>query len=269
MIAETKTFDAPAALTPVGVASFLRPARIVKCWDDAFFEVELETPDGVRRQNAYLAMAGAGRFSPGARVLVAGESAALCYVIGVLDHPLTEGRAEAVDIPGASAVAVDDRAIEVRDSAGALVFSYAPSENRMTLRAPEGDLVLDAPNGDIMMAAGGDVRVKGGTACGLSAPNISVTAKEANVAIQTATYDGLALTARVHAAKLLFNRLETTAKRTVSRVGRAFSTISEAAHINAERMTVRVRDAWNVRSKRTNMKSVKETVIDGERINLG
>lgn len=148
---------------------------------------------------------------------------------------------------------VAQRAVELRDREGRLLFRYA-SDGSLTVAAPSGDLVLEAPSGAVRVVARESIL--------LDAPTAIVRAERARlVATSVETVVGEAL----HVA----DRIEIRATRLVTRAVDVLRDATGLVQERAGRMRLLVADLLRVESGTTTMLSERETSIDGSRVHLG
>jgi hypothetical protein len=95
--------------------------------------------------------------------------------------------------------------------------------------------------GDLELAAGGSVRIQGGRAVSMNAPDVALKAQ----------------------------RLEMAAERVLGRFGRVYEWIRESLKTTAGRVRTTVREGVAIRAKRIDAFGEKDVKIDGRRIHLG
>ena len=188
---------ADAATAPTATAGdFIRPGEIVEAdVDRGCVLVELPAEqsggrsvaeDSANRAWARLALAFEYQPTLGDEVLVAGSQTNAIYVIGVLRtqrSSATARRSAQLSMPGGARVeleAADEAAVvqdsaevarlRVFDSSDSLLFEFDPVRNVTRVNVPRGDLEFGAPDGNIKLHAGRAVSV--------SAPAVSLDARE-------------------------------------------------------------------------------------------
>ncbi len=202
---------------------------------------------------------------------------------------------------GASAeiVRVEEREqLCVRDPEGALVLRYDPQSGKSVLSVSQGDLALEAPHGNIDLVAGQSVRCVAagevmldsrsgvslraheqgqlragvrvdpqGVSLGGSA--LDVRAQRADFRIREGSYRGEQLAATVAQAHLVLDKLETVAKRVITRAGEVYQSVDGLKQVRAERVRTLAQGAFDLLSGATSIRAKRKVRIDGERIDLG
>lgn len=183
---------------------------------------------------------------------------------------------------GAEARVVDG-ALELRDKDGGLLVRY--HDGAACISAARGDLELSAPNGrvrvhsalDVELDAGRDVVARADRRLELSAKRRTSIEGErlelraerihlASEAIETVA-GHIATTAKRVAHNV--ERWELTAGRLVETSKTAFRDVSDLLQTRAGRARTLIESVYSLRSRRTVMKSEKDTSIDGRKILLG
>lgn len=183
---------------------------------------------------------------------------------------------------GAEARVVDG-ALELRDEQGGLLVRY--HDGTACISAARGDLELSAPNGrvrvhsalDVELDAGRDVVARAERKLDLSAKRTTSIAGErvelrsqhlhlASEAIETVA-GHIATTAKRVAHNV--ERWELTAGRLVETTKTTFRDVSDLLQTRAGRARTLIENVYSLRSRRTVMKSEKDTSIDGRKILLG
>ena len=135
--------------------AFIRTARVIRQISDRIYRVALEGPG---EMTARLALPGVRRLHPDDTVLVAGESPASGYIIGLIESE-TSCAIRSTTGAGARIQGQEThQTITVHDADERVVFEYHPGTGRSVIHAPAGDLTLDAPNGFIGLRAGKGIR---------------------------------------------------------------------------------------------------------------
>lgn len=234
---------------------------------------------------ARLASFGPYRPVAGDRVLVTAHPH---YVIGALHV----AQAAAFRTADGAAAELHDDAIEVRDPQGRLLFRY--EHGQATLLSEQGDLVLCAPEGTVRLEAGQDLELAAGRdlvarparrsvteignrprvtvdarATRFQSDHFDVEAKQSTVTVGEATIiaQGIATTAAHVIARV--ERYELEADRIVEKSRDVLRTCRELLETRAGRMRTRVKGAFSLSSRRTDLASEKDTTIDGKRVLLG
>ena len=150
-------------------------------------------------------------------------------------QPVDDGFA----LPDGSSVRRHGDSAEIRDAAGRVIVRY--HNGSASICVPEGDLTLEAPKGHVRLKSGADVVIEAeGT-----------------------------LRQQAHALITKAERYELVAERIVERAQDALRDVSGFAEQRVGRLSTIVRDLYTVASRRTSMRSEKDTSIDGTRIRLG
>lgn len=191
--------------------------------------VELEG----ERQHAVLAVPAPYRPTLGDRVLVIGTGE--LAVVGVL-----EGHRSALPLAdGGEAQVSDTGALEVRDAAGRLRVRC--EDDAVVLGVEAGDLVLEAPAGRVAIR-GRDVQMEASRDLELGA---------------------------VRALKQRASRIEVDADQLFERTRDCIREARELVLTRAGSMRTLVKKGLTIATRRTSMRSEKDTEIDGRRVLLG
>jgi hypothetical protein len=142
---------------------------------------------------------------------------------------------------GGASVSIAGEAIEVRDRAGALVFSYDAETGSIRVEAPRGDVVFAAPNGKLVFEAGTDLEL----------------GAKGQAKLHAQAFELVAGVAAVHAERL------------VERVKDAYRDIDGLLHTRVGRVRSLVAGAYELLAKTTTVTSEEDTSIDGKRVLLG
>ena len=221
------------------------------------------------------------------------------YVVGLLSIPDTPPAAAGVRLPdGASADAVDDRRLRVRDGAGALLFEYDAASGRATLHVPPGGLEIAGGKGDVALTTDGELRlaaqsvrvdgvvgVRLGVGAGLgrvaSGLNLShrgahlfgasleVLAGRARVLLRELVYQGARVDATVDLLKLAAERLESAAGTVIHRARNVYRTVQELCQLRTGRQRTVVEEAAHLQAGRIDLRARGDVSVDGDRIHLG
>jgi hypothetical protein len=276
--------------------AYIRTAQVVRETSPRVYRVRL---DGQGDITARAAMSGPCEFRPDDLVLVAGESPSSGYIIGILNGDpsrtirTAEGAGARIQGQGA------DQTVAVHDADHRVIFEYHPGKGKSVVHAPEGDLILDAPNGRIDLqaakgiscASGQDVAIKGrrgvrmavegqnagpdqtlaldGDGVQLGVHRMAVTAGRGDVSVARAVYRGQQLDSHIDRARLIYDKLETTARRMWQRSGYFFNHVRDLCQIQTGRMRTLIHGAQHTRSRRTTLIAQEDVRIDGKKINLG
>lgn len=286
-------------LPAVFASAYIRPAVVMQAAPNHTFRVRIEGREDMPEMIACLAMPVIHPIKEGDRVLVAGESPTSGYIIGMLDA----AQQPAIRTPNGAGAKLEgrgpDQCIAVHDDSGRALFEYYPAHGRSVVKAIGGDLELDAPDGDIHLKAGKtihctsaeDVSIAGGNSVGIvvrgeekkpdqevlvdedgvrmGVHKIDVSAGQSDVSIVRATYHGKQLTSRIERARLIYGKLDVTAKRIWQRSGHLFRQVRHLYQMQAGRLRTLVKGAHHSQSQRTTMIAKEDVRIDGKRINLG
>jgi hypothetical protein len=287
------------SLPRVSGPAFVREARVLQALPEDFYRVRVQGPEPLEL-TARSALPVAPALQAGDRVLVAGESPATGFIIGVLQSA-PEAAIRLPDGAGARILGENGAAptIAVHDAEGRVVFEYQPHQRRSILHAPTGDLCLAAPGGRIELAAARGIRcatdgefcLHGERGVLLAAPGadggpdqalgidgrgarlevrrLAVTAGEGEIRVRRADFHGQRLHSTVESAKLVYGKLEVTAQRLWERSGQAIRQVLALCQVQAGRMRTLVTGSHHLHSGRTTIVGREEVRIDGEKINLG
>lgn len=272
----------PSATRYVGAAVVLEVDP-----DDAT-RLTVALPGGRGSCRAELALPGAGRLRPGARVLVNAEPDGSAWVIGVLDRSARSVRAD----DGTQATLVNDgqgERIELRDPEGGLLFQYDPATGSAQVHAPAGDLTLSAGGAvrlhgeSIDLAARSSVRLLvhdkaakvlnaiqlGRQSTRIRTRRAELDADEADLRIGHSRLEGDRVETRVSVLQTTAERIETVAETVVQRFGSLCRKVSGLMQSRAGRLRTLVSGAWHQRAQRADLRSKETFKVDGERIHLG
>lgn len=279
--------------------AYIRTAEVTQTVSQGVYRVRLEGTAQEDEISAHLATPVPVLLNGGDRVLVAGESPASGFIIGIVQS----GQSQAIRTPDGSGAHVQgegkDQRIAVHDVDGHVVFEYYPESRRSVLSTPHGDLQLAAPNGNIDLSAGKGVRCHGAqevvmTAAGsvrvgvrkqddqmeqtlrmdndgvrIGVHEMKVTAGQGDVSIARAVYQGKQLTSRIDRAKLVYDKLEISARRLWERSEDVIRNVMYLCQMQAGRMRTLVKGAHHMHSERTTIVAKEDVRIDGRKINLG
>ncbi len=185
-----------------------------------------------------------------------------------------------------------DGGISFFDAAGRLLIRY--EDGALTVRPPEGDLVLGSATGAVRIAAATDVVVEASrdvhvvaprkvelgardgarvtldpTRATLDADRISLRAGETRVEGEAALIDVEKLTTTARDILTTAERWETAAGKTVLRTREMIHEVTGALSQRLGRFRGLVREAYALRTGRTDLRSREDTAIDGKRVLLG
>jgi hypothetical protein len=194
---------------------------------------------------------------------------------------------------GAEAALVDG-ALELRDADGRLLFRYR--DGAAELHAPRGDLSLDAPTGRVVLCSGSDLELEAGRslrqqadesvsvragagasaqlalehdAIHLAAPRLEARAEHADFVSTEATLAARTITTTAERLAERVGRYELTANRVIEQAQHAFREVAGLLQSRVGRARTVARELYELRSKRTVLRSKEETTIDGNPVRLG
>jgi hypothetical protein len=278
--------------------AFVREAEVVQPLTAQLLRVRVTGRDPME-VTARVAMPGSPTLRPGDRVLVVGESPASGFIIGLLqaESPRSictvEGAGARIEVEG------PERRIAVHDSEDRVLFEYHPQTRRSVLRVPVGDLEIAAPDGRIDLTAArgiacttpGEVLLRGTKGVNIGVPGLEgvadqtllidsqsarlslnrldITAERCDARMVEADFSAKSLRGTVSSAKLVCDKLETTAQRLWERSGQAIRQVKDLCQVTAGRMRTLVRGAHDIQSERTTITARDEVRMNGDRINLG
>ncbi len=285
----------PAVFGP----AYIRPAEVTRTAPNQIHRVRLEGRGEGQEMTASMAMPAIHPLKKGDRVLVAGENPTCGYIIGMLET----NQQPAIRTSNGAGAKLEgqgfDQHIAVHDDNGRPLFEYFPADGRCVVKACQGDLQLAAPNGSIDLKAGKSIRcrgaedviIAGGNSIRVTSPSkdtqsrqelivngegarlgvhkIDVIAGQSEVSIARATYRGKQLISRVERAKLVYGKLEITARKIWQRSEDLFRQVRHLCQMQAGRMRTLVKGAHHTQSQRTTLIAKEDVRIDGQSINLG
>lgn len=186
-------------------------------------------------------------------------------------------------------------ALELSDSEGRLLVRY--EDGAAEISAPNGDLTLAAPRGavhvrsalDVSIESGRDVTTKAarrvrvestavGTGsileltpqrCHLSAPKLDIEAHRARMVAGKVALIARAVETTANNLATHVERYELRADRLVQRARDSFREVLGLSEESLGRVKSVVKGAYVLSTKRTTMRSRKETTVDGRKILLG
>jgi len=244
----------------------------------------------------------------GDRVLVTGESADACYIIGVL--PSSSPSSSQDDKQANRMLATKTGAIvrvtqknnqeclQIENNLGQVLFEYRPEQGTGILSMPEGDLALHAPKGNIQLvsgksvvcssiapvvlesASGIDLSVKtedadatsmrlSKTAFRVKSQGLGLDAQKANIHIDTANYQGRIINGTVERAKWVYQKLENIVDRLLEQTRNVYRQTQELHQTKAGRMRTLVDDDYYLKSDGVDVRAEEIVKIDGKKIHLG
>jgi hypothetical protein len=279
--------------------AYIRVAEVIHAAPNQLYRVRLEDNGQVQEMSTHLAMPVGAPLKVGARVLVAGQSPSIGYIIGLLDwqppQTIRTAQGAGVRVLGQA----DDERIVVHDEHDQPIFEYHPASGRSVVKAPRGDLQLSAPNGridlnagkgigftgeaDVAITSGQSVRIAvggqtqqpdqelrlDGGGIHLGVHRMDVTAGRGDIRIARAVYHGVQLKSTVDRAKMVYGKLEISAQRLWELSEYVFRSVRHLCQMQAGRLRILVNGAHHVQSERTTIIAKKDVRIDAEKINLG
>ncbi|RLB64649.1 MAG: hypothetical protein DRI90_04090 [Deltaproteobacteria bacterium] len=227
---------APAAATAVGLVVGIGPGTgsppVGPAPGDRHMWIEIDDV----RVRAMLAVPAPYQPTIGDRVVLVGHGDGR-YVVGVVEQ---QAPAALALKDGGRAELCEDGALEVRDDVGRLRVRY--DGDSATIVADRGDLALEAPNGGVVMRARDDVVVEAGR---------DIEQRATGVLRQAAS------------------RIDVRAEQLFEKTRDSVRETSALLLTRAGRVRTLVREGYSLLSRRTHIKSEKDTSIDGERVLLG
>lgn len=168
-------------------------------------------------------------------------------------------------------------AVQVRDSAGRLLFEHIPSENRSVVHVPMGDLTLRADAGRIELEARDGVHLRAPGAASVAvepgvvrvvAPVIEAAAARAEGNFSDAKIVTRTLAIAADRLVTTVGLLETRANRIVERAKASYREVEDIAQVRAGRLRWVARATVSVLGQRAVLRAVKDFKILGEKIHL-
>jgi len=163
-----------------------------------------------------------------------------------------------------------DRVLLALHDEGCHVLAVLDREGEAPTRlVAQGDLELHAPCGRVTVTGqeGIDLITPGESA--IAAGKVRVAATEASLTVETLTYLGAAVVARVDRIKTVAKEVESVAERWVQRLERAYRFIAQSEQVRAEYLEYSASTAINLQAQTTIMTSGELTKIDGAQIHVG
>lgn len=199
---------------------------------------------------------------------------------------------DAVVAPDGAYAELADDGISFFDPAGRLLIRY--EDGNLTVCPPKGDLVLGSATGAVRIAAASDVVIEAKRDVALSAPRsidlrngegtaLSLDPKRATILSSEIVIDGRKTKLIGEVAEIAVERIGMTAKDIVSTADRIESAavktvlrtremVEEVTGVLTQRLgrfRGVVREAYALRTGRTDLRSKDDTSIDGKRVLLG
>lgn len=162
----------------------------------------------------------------------------------------------------------DAPAVRVRDGEGALLFEYDAATGRAVLYAPRGDLELRAPQGSVRVEAAGDVCVRAAGEARVDARALRGAAAEATLAASRVELAAVELWSRVGRACQRYDHLRVRARKVVEEAATVMRTATDLAQWRAGRLRVAVDGAAHIAAEEVNLKGRDAVKVKGERIHL-
>jgi len=179
----------------------------------------------------------------GDRVLVAGDSSNVLYVIGRIG-PF---RPEEAQSPCALKTGKDTGILRVFSPRNELVFEYDPVGEKARVNIARGNLELVTEDGDIELRSARNVRIGGHT--------IEMESRELNI--------------KSASARWVVDRMETLTGTLVEKARNAYRTVEQLSQLRTGRMRTLVDQTFHLRSRKAFLKSDEDFKIKGEKIHLG
>ena len=283
---------------------FFGTARVVK-FDEKQGEV-IVVPTGlqIRKEiSARLAISLYHELTPGDEVLVVEDNNDNFFVIGVLNQ-----NTENSD-PALKMIAADGAFASIKNSAESqtlcvysnnneLMFEYDPDTKKSRIFSDTEDMVFDAPKGNIEFNAAGTIHLNGhlveitgksgiGVSVGemfeqlesvltLKPGKISVASQEVNVSARRASFfleearnNIKAVVSKIGSAKLIVDKLETTASLIIEKAKNSYRTTENLNQVKAGRMIMLIQSTFHLKSKSSIIKAEEDVKVKGEKIHLG
>lgn len=292
---DTSTLYSPTVTLPGQDQRYLGPGVVIGTDDPDHLQVALPSTDDPVR--AELAAPGIAHLKEGERVLVSVTGAGTAYVIGVLGR----GRRRIATRGGASTEVISDaegERVEIRDSDGALVFTYDPDLRRAELNVPDGSLDVQAPRGDLTFRAGGAVRLSGKTvelsatsairafvhhaatrvfsalhlapgSARLDADTLRLQTRRTRVRTDDVRIRSRAIDTEADEIRTTAGRIRVTADAVTQRFGSLCRRVKGLFEGRAGRVRTLISGSWRTRAERADLRTRDTFKVDGRKIHLG
>jgi hypothetical protein len=222
--------------------------------EDGTVRVRLDRSGPISIMSACVAAPRTAPLAAGDRVLVAGDSSNVLYVIGRIGPFRPERQSPPVlrTKNGACAVLAADPEkesglLQVYSPRNALVFEYDPVGEKARVNIARGNLELVTEDGDIELRSARNVRIGGHT--------IEMNSRELNI--------------KSASTRWVVDRMETLAGTLVEKARNAYRTVEQLSQLKTGRMRTLVDQTFHFRSRKAFLKSDEDFKIKGEKIHLG
>lgn len=283
---------------------FFGTARIVRI-DESQGQV-IAVPAGLhikKEITARLAIPLFHKLASGDEVLVVEDNNDNFFVIGVLnqnsENPDPTPQMIVADGTFASvSTSENGQTLCVYSSNNELMFEYDPDTKKVRILSDAENVVFDAPKGNIEFNAAGDIHLRGhrveltgrsgvGLSVGrmfekvrsavslkpgkidVSSQELKVSARRASLFLEEARNNIKAVISKIGSAKLIVDKLETTASSIIEKTKNAYRTTENLNQVKAGRMRMLIHSTFHLKSKSAIIKAEDDVKVKGEKIHLG
>ena len=240
----------------------------------------------------------------GDTVLIAGNDTNNLYIIGFLNHAISNDM-ESERLTSASGAYTsinktsNKEKIQVCNKSDELIFEYDIESGNTRINIEHGDLEFITKDGKINFISEQDIYFKSNQNISLesqfgirmsvinkignalshlsfnqrkirmSSPGLSITAQRSDIYSEDMKYVGGKFNATIKYSKLIIGRLETIVNDIITKAKNIFNTVDGLAQFKAGRMRTLVKSTLHIKAQNTYLKSEKDFKINGEKIHLG
>ncbi len=282
---------------------FFGTARIVKSGEEQGLVVVALTGFQIRKKiTARLATELNQELALGDEVLVVEDNQENFFVIGVLSQKRLSGAPIRVSTAeGTYALKnshEDGETLGVYSKNNELLFDYNSNTKKARIFSKAENVVFEAPKGNIEFNAAGKIHFRGHQVelsgrsgidvsvgqlfekarAGLtikpgkidvSSQEIKISARRAGLFIEEVRNNIKAVFSRIGSARLIVEKLETTASSIIEKTENAYRTIENLNQVKSGRMRMLIHNTFHLKSKTTVIKAEDDVKVKGEKIHLG
>lgn len=184
-----------------------------------------------------------GKLQWGDTVLVAGNSMASLYIIGIIDSRGDEKKLALADGTHATLDHSDGKeSLKVFSNQGNLIFQYDPEKKKSSVGIQDGDLEFIAGNGCIDFVASAGIRF-------VSDKPVEIRSREK--------------------IKLVSKKIETVVETLIETAKNVYQTVADLTQLKTGRMRTLVDGTSHLKTKKAFYKAEEDFKIKGEKIHLG
>lgn len=243
------------------------------------------------------------KLAPGDEVLVVEDNNDNFFVIGALNHNsknidpapqmiVADGTFASID------TSVNGQRLGVYSNNNELIFEYDPETKKARFFSDADNMVFDAPKGNIEFNAAGNIHLKGhqveltgrsgiGLSVGqifenirsavslksgkidVSSQELKVSSRRASLFLEEAKNNIKAVVSKIGSARLIVDKLETTASSIIEKTKNAYRTTENLNQVKSGRMRMLIHKTFHLKSQSAIIKAEDDVKVKGEKIHLG